>query len=198
MTEKMNTHTMDIQTLTKKEFENLFCTFYAQVVAFATGMLEDKDAGEDVAQEVFVYVWEKRNKLHLQEGIKSYLFRSAYTKSIDYLKKGTRADKISQKMLSAVTEEYRCYLDNDCEPLKKLFSKDFDENLQKLLEQLPEVKRRIFMLTYYEGLKAREVSELMDIPQRTVESHIYHTMRFLRTKISSSDFFLLFLLLRFF
>ncbi|MPM78116.1 hypothetical protein SDC9_125127 [bioreactor metagenome] len=90
------------------------------------------------------------------------------------------------------------YLENDCQPLKELFSKDFDEKLNALLAQLPEVRRQVFEMVYHEGLKAKEVSEILQMPQRTVESHIYLAMKFLRKHLSSSDFLILILFCKFF
>ena len=73
-------------------------------------------------------------------------------------------------------------------------SKDFYEQLHNLLEKLPTQRREVFILTYIEGLKAKEVSERLQIPQRTVESHIYLAIKYLRAHLSKNDFYILSLL----
>ncbi|WP_238869170.1 MULTISPECIES: RNA polymerase sigma-70 factor [Proteiniphilum] len=182
------------QTISQSLFEELFCCFYPKIAAYATTILDDKTVGEDIAQEVFVYVWEKRNELHMGEGFYSYLFQSAYSRCIDYIKKNSRLEKYVQEALLKSAIEYHSYIENDCQPLKELFSKDFEEQLNALLSQLPEARRRAFELVYRDGLKMNEVAEKLQMPQRTVESHIYLTIKYLRKHLSPYDFLLLMLI----
>jgi len=197
---KYNRHTSfsDSQTISQSQFEELFCRFYPQIAAYATVILDDKTAGEDIAQEVFAYMWEKRNTLHQGDGFHSYLFQSAYSRCIDYIKKNKQSEKYAQESLLQFAEEYQSYLENDGQPIKELFSKDFEETLNKLLEELPEARREVFNMVYRDGLKAKEVAEKLQMPQRTVESHIYLTLKFLRKRLSPSDFLILTLLCHFF
>lgn len=198
--EKHRSHisAIDLQTISELQFEELFCRFYPQVVSYATVILDDKTAGEDIAQEVFVYVWEKRKELHVGDGFYSYLFQSTYSRCIDYIHKNKRLEKYAKESLLKFAGEYQTYIDNDSQILKELFSKDFEEKLNTLLNQLPEARRRVFELIYYEGLKAKEVSEKLDMPQRTVESHIYLAMKYLREHLSPSDFLILALICKYF
>lgn len=184
--------------MSQLEFEELFCRFYPQVASYASVILDDRTAGEDIAQEVFVYIWEKRKELYVGSGFYSYLFQSAYTSCIDFINKKKRLDKYANESLLKFATEYRSYIDNDSQTLKELFSKDFEERLNSLLSNLPESRRKVFELIYHDGLKAKEVSEKLDIPQRTVESHIYLAMKYLRKHLSPSDFLFLALLCRFF
>jgi RNA polymerase sigma-70 factor (ECF subfamily) len=195
---KYNNHIPDLQEISKIKFEEIFCIYYSQVAAFASVILEDKAAGEDIAQEVFVYVWEKRKNLQIGKGFRSYLFQSAYTRAIDYIKRSKQFDKYSHKIFLQFAEEYSVYLEDESEPLKKLFSKDFEKKLNALLDFMPEIRRESFKLIYRDGLKAREVAEILKIPQRTVESHVYLTLKFLRKELSPSDFIVLLLTFTFF
>lgn len=198
MKRKADTSFSDSQTISHSQFEELFCRFYSQVAAYATAILDDKTAGEDIAQEVFVYTWEKRKSLHAGEGFHGYLFRSAYTRCIDYIRKNRRYEKHEQESLLRFADEYHGYLDNDANPIKELFSKDFEENLHALLAKLPEARRKVFSLVYHDGLKAREVADKLQMSQRTVESHIYLSLKYLRKHLTPSDFLALMLLCQFF
>ena len=199
MTKNNNyTSSVNLQTLSQSQFEELFCSFYPQVAAYATVILDNKTTGEDIAQEVFAYVWEKRKSLQVGTGFLSYLFQTAYSRCIDHIKKNSRLEEYARDSLLKFAEEYHTYLENDCQPLKELFSKDFDEKLNALLARLPEIRRQVFEMVYREGLKAKEVSEILQMPQRTVESHVYLAMKFLRKHLSPSDFLILTLLCRFF
>lgn len=177
----------------REAFNSLFRHYYPRVMAYVAAMVE-QEVAEDVVQDVFLHVWENRKKLYAGEGFHSYLFQAAYTCCIDYYRKTQSADKYNLHMESAYLEEYNALLRSDASVLEEIYSKDFYEQLHNLLEKLPTQRREVFILTYIEGLKAKEVSERLQIPQRTVESHIYLAIKYLRAHLSKNDFYILSLL----
>ena len=175
-------------------FRELFGTFYRYLVLYALRYVKQQEVAEDVVQDVFLHVWENRKKLYAGEGFHSYLFQAAYTRCIDYYRKTQSADKYNLHIEGAYLEEYNALLRSDASVLEEIYSKDFYEQLHNLLEKLPTQRREVFILTYIEGLKAKEVSERLQIPQRTVESHIYLAIKYLRAHLSKNDFYILSLL----
>ena len=145
-----------------------------------------------------MYVWENREKLNFSEGFHSYLFQSAYTRAIDYLRRNKLKHNYVDQSSQIFLNEYKNYLNSDNQTLKNLFSKDFEQKLNKLLNQLSEPRRKVFEMIYIDGLKAKEVAEKLQIPIRTVESHIYLTMKHLRKHLSLSDFMLIALFIEIF
>ena len=177
----------------REAFNSLFRHYYPRVMAYVAAMVE-QEVAEDVVQDVFLHVWENRKKLYAGEGFHSYLFQAAYTRCIDYYRKTQSAYKYNLHMEGAYLEEYNALLRSDASVLEEIYSKDFYEQLHNLLEKLPTQRREVFILTYIEGLKAKEVSERLQIPQRTVESHIYLAIKYLRAHLSKNDFYILSLL----
>lgn len=186
------------QVITKEQFEEIFCHFYPQIVAYTSKILDDHIAGEDIAQEIFVSVWEKRKKLHVGAGFHGYLFQMAYSRCIDYIERSRRLASYQKQSLLTFAEEYHRYLENDCQAIKMLYRKEFDEKLNELLGQLPEMRRKVFEMAYRENLKSKEIAAKLRIPQRTVESHIYLTMKHLRKKLSPADFLMILFFYHFF
>ncbi|WP_278623768.1 RNA polymerase sigma-70 factor [Parabacteroides gordonii] len=177
----------------REAFNSLFRHYYPRVMAYVAAMVE-QEVAEDVVQDVFLHVWENRKKLYIGEGFHSYLFQSAYTRCVDHYRKTQSTDKHKLYIENACLEECNALLKSEASVLKDIFSKDFYEQLHNLLEQLPSQRREVFILTYLDGLKAKEVSERLQIPQRTVESHIYLAIKYLRMHLSKNDFYLLSLL----
>ena len=66
-----------------------------------------------------------------------------------------------------------------------------NRHLYELLEHLPAQRREVFILTYIKGLTAKEVAEQTQMPQRTVESHLYLALRFLKGHMSRNDYYML-------
>lgn len=175
----------------QKWFEGLFCEYYPQIAAYVNTILLNRDAADDITQEVFMYVWEKRNHLYIDDKFHAYLFQTAYSRCIDYIRKNKQKVNYAQQAQLRYACEHKEFLDEGCLQIKTLFSKDFEETLNTLLNQLPETRRKVFEYVYREGLKTKEVSEKLDIPQRTVENHIYLTLKYLREHLSPFDFFIL-------
>lgn len=178
----------------REAFNSLFRHYYPRIMAYVSAMVE-QEVAEDIVQDVFLQVWENRKKLYIGEGFHSYLFQSAYTKCLDHFKKQQSAGKYSLHAEYAYLQEYGELLKAEASVMEELYTKDFYKRLYDLLDQLPAQRREVFILTYINGLKAKEVATLTQIPQRTVESHIYLTIKYLKEHMSKKDFYLLYTLL---
>ena len=139
----------------------------------------------------FLYVWENREKLYVSDGFHSYLFQSAYTRCLDYFKKNLSIEKYHSHTYEKYLEDYQNLLKGDDSVIEELSVKDFYRHLYELLEHLPAQRREVFILTYIKGLTAKEVAEQTQMPQRTVESHLYLALRFLKGHMSRNDYYML-------
>jgi len=159
-------------------------------MAYVASMVEQK-AAEDIVQDVFLYVWENREKLYVSDGFHSYLFQSAYTRCLDYFKKNLSIEKYHSHTYEKYLEDYQDLLKGDNPVIEELSVKDFYRHLYELLEHLPVQRREVFILTYIKGLTTKEVAEQTRMPQRTVESHLYLALRFLKGHMSRNDYYML-------
>ena len=154
----------------REAFNGVFRYYYPRIMAYTASMVEQK-AAEDIVQDVFLYVWENREKLYVSDGFHSYLFQSAYTRCLDYFKKNLSIEKYHSHTYEKYLEDYQNLLKGDDSVIEELSVKDFYRHLYELLEHLPAQRREVFILTYIKGLTAKEVAEQTQMPQRTVESH---------------------------
>lgn len=177
----------------RKAFDDMFRHFYPRMMSYVATLVE-QEVAEDIVQDVFLNIWENRKKIYVGEGFHSYLFQSAYTRCVDHYRKTQSAGKNKLQAEAMGWEEYAGLLCSDASVLEDMYSKDFYEQLHNLLEQLPAQRREVFILTYIEGLKSKEVADRLQMPQRTVESHIYLAIKFLKAHMSKQDFYLFSLL----
>lgn len=190
-------HTMIKMGIENREgFDNLFRHYYPRLKSYVSSFVEDSVA-EDITQDVFLYVWENRKKIYVGPAFHSYLFQAGYTRSIDYLKKQQSVTGFSSLIQHEITQIYETLAVNEGDILENLYSEDFYEKLYTLLELIPEQRRNVFLMAYMDGLKTKEIAANLDIPQRTVESHIYLTLKFLKEHFEKKDFFLLLLLIQY-
>jgi len=180
----------DIKRGNRNAFNEFFYFYFPRLLAYTSSIVDQKNA-EDITQDVFVYVWENRKRLNITKGFHSYLFQAAYTRCIDYLKKNQSAEKYNSQLMLEHARLYSEFANEKNSVLEELYTKDFYKQLYALLDEIPVQRREVFILAYINGMKAKEVAELLKIPQRTVESHLYLTLKFLKKNLASKDFIIL-------
>ena len=79
------------------------------------------------------------------------------------------------------------------EVFEKLGRKDLFEKILDLSDELPEIRKKVFRLSYLNDMPSKDISELLGLPLRTVENHLYQSLKYLRSKTSPLDFVLLFI-----
>ena len=157
-------------------FGRLFNLFYVRLCLYAESIVRDSSAAEDIVQNVFCLLWEKRESLNIGTSVKSYLYRSVYNNALNVLKH----DRVKQDFLKFI-QEYRS--ESEFEP-RELIDRESREALlqevDKAIEQLPGQCREVFLLSRFSGKKAPEIAEIMHLSLRTVENHLYRATRQLR------------------
>ena len=169
-----STHT-SFKIESKSDFENLFNDHYSNLCAYANNFLKDADASEEVVQEVLFKLWTNRKSIIITSSIKSYLFRAVRNASLNVLK---HID---------IREDYK--IQNEYEMQDSLSSEDemivseLDQKIRGTIDLLPIERKKIFILSRYDGLKYKEIAEKLNISVSTVENQMVKALKFLRTEL---------------
>lgn len=149
---------------------------------FYAGKYVDTTTAEDLVQDVFLKIWQKRMFLFLREGLKTYLYRSVQHACLDYLKhQDVKSDYIAATVTKLKIEEI--YYNDDPQ---YLFTEDERlSNIYKEMDKLPEKCREIFMMSYLEERKTPEIAVLLNISPRTVEAQLYKALKTLRSVLGA-------------
>lgn len=176
------------------DFEQVYLSYFAKMKRFAKEyVLSDEDA-ENIVQDVFLVLWEKKELLPLSNNILAYLFTSIRNRCLDFLR-----HKIVQKEAEdKIQEEYRLALRLKYYSLGELdegiFEKDdVEQLLSKAMEALPDKCREIFLKSKLEGKKQKEIAEELNISINTVETQMGIAYKKLRNELK--DYFPLFIFL---
>jgi len=158
------------------DFEKLFKSHYSQLCSYANLFLNDPDASEDIVQEVFFKLWKNRAELSINTTIKSYLFRAVRNGCLNVI------DHLS------IRDAYKVFNEEDINrsqenPIDETVVSELEQRIKETIDQLPTERRKIFILSRYEGLKYREIAEQLNISVKTVENQMYQALRFLREKL---------------
>ena len=137
-------------------------------IYFKCGNIEQ---AEDVAQEAFLKLWEKREEIK-QETVLSYLFRIAHNIFLNQIKREQLSFNFINQSLSKGIDH--------TSPEFEMEMKEFDIKLQKALAELPEINRITFLMNRVEGLKYKEIAERLDVSIKTIEKRMQKALNQLK------------------
>ncbi len=164
-------------TVDLSEFEMLFKSHYSELCAYANKYLDDLAAAEETVQSLFVKLWENREEVQFEKSARAYLYTA------------TRNSCFNQLRHIKVKEEYKKH--NQIEMEQERYTVDdeyqaveLDEKIRKSIDRLPEGRRRIFILSRFEGLKYKEIAEKLKISIKTVENQMGSAIKHLKNDLS--------------
>lgn len=146
-------------------FELLFKRYYPRLHKFVNGMLKDYNAAEDVAQDIFMKLWQNRHFLDTRKSVKNYLFVLARNEILDILKSKYNT---SVKLHPNLTDDDKT----------AVAYKDVSDYvgvgaiIRNEIGKLPPKRREVFILSRYMHLSNAEIAEKCNLSVRTVEKHI--------------------------
>lgn len=158
-----------------KAYESLFQEHYESLVRYAYKMIRDEMVAQELAQEVFIYIWEKREQIVLTGPIKNYLFSATKNKSINWLR--LELPKIQNSLDVEQVE-----LINP-EKTEGLSPEKIKTMVDKAVALLPNKCREIFVLSKFGGLTYDEIAEEMDLSKKTVENQMGIALKKLRESL---------------
>ncbi|MEO0331838.1 MAG: RNA polymerase sigma-70 factor, partial [Bacteroidota bacterium] len=161
-------------------FSRLFFAYEKKLYFFSYKLLQSHADAEEVVQEVFLRIWDKRATLDEQRSFNAYLITIA--KNIIY-------NRASRK----VTEHaYREYLQRVAPSARHQTEEvvnfsDLNTISHRFISQLPEKRRKIFLLSRFEGLNNQEIAQQLNISVSTVENQMNKALKVLKTRFSQYD-----------
>jgi RNA polymerase sigma-70 factor (ECF subfamily) len=166
----------------KKTYEQLFLDNYKNLVLYAKKFVMETETARDLVQDVFIYLWDKREKLNIDKSLSSYLFRAVHNACINYLKReATKENYIKQFLINLNEGAYKTSASEDAYEL--VVHKDLSERIEWIIETLPEQCRNIFRMSRFRGMKNKEIAEIYSISPRTVETQIYRALKVLKENL---------------
>ncbi|MDO8928587.1 MAG: RNA polymerase sigma-70 factor [Bacteroidota bacterium] len=172
-----------IKTGDQKALEFLFSIYFPRMNDFARNVVKDDGISQDIVQEVFVKVWEKKAEIE-SLNIEAFLFRLVRNRCIDYIKHlkvvNNRLKEIH--IASKYEELYRIdFVGN--EPYV-LIEAELKRKIEKTIQDLPDRCREVFILSRMNGLKNKEIAEKLDINIKNVERHLSRALQSFRANFS--------------
>lgn len=172
-------------------FDQLFCKYGSSLFSFVVSILKDEFDAEEVVQDVFLKIWEKRRDLDESLSFKSYLFTIALNTTKNRYRKKLHAERYKQELALQLNINHTSDID-------VIEYKNLLDYVDKIIDKLPPSRREIFILSKKDGLKNPEIAKLMNISEQTVKNQLVSAIKFLRSESVRDDnelgllFFLIF------
>ena len=176
-------------------FEEVYVSYFSRMKHFAMEYVLSVEDAENIVQDVFVDLWERRDLLAFNMNLVAYLFTSIKNKCIDFL----RHKLIAKQVTDRIQEEYQFTLKLKLASLEAFNQSVFsEEDVEKLateiINTLPEKCREIFVKSRIEGKKHAEIAAELNISTKTVENQMTIAYKKLRSSLKDYLPLLLFLL----
>lgn len=164
-----------LEHLSEEEFRKAFAEFYKPIRSFIYYKCGDVDTAEDITQDVFMKLWETRNKID-KRTIKAYLYTIAQNTTINHIKR----QQLLYKFQKLPTQ------DRDYDSPEKLLEiAEYEERVSSVIASLPEGGREVFLMNRLEDLTYNEIADRLGLSVKAVEKRMSKVLRILREKLGT-------------
>jgi RNA polymerase sigma-70 factor (ECF subfamily) len=157
-------------------FEKLFKTHFKSLYAYAYTIVKEEMVAEEMVQNVFFKIWEKKGGSEIQSPALAYLYKSVYHESLNYLKH----QKVRAAYQAHTVHQMKNHTDSAS---KKIMLSELEQQINKALSELPEQCRTIFQMSRFEELKYQEIADKLGLSIKTVENQMGKALKILRLKL---------------
>jgi len=155
----------------QKSFNTVFELYYERLLNYCIHYVKNRETAEEIVSDVFVKIWLGRK--HISNILKPdvYLFTAVRNNALNYLRTFSDTKVV---YLEASQKEAILHWDD---PEKELEKKEIHLEFQRAIETLPDQSKLIFRLVKEEGLKCKEVAEILQISTRSVENQVFRAIK---------------------
>lgn len=157
-------------------YEVIFKEFYRPLSLFANKYLQDVEMSKDLVQEMFFYLFEKRETLNIHTSLKSFLYQSVKNRCLNQLKSSKLHEAHHKVILNA--QSINLVEDDEVEMA------ELEDRIASIVAEMPPQTKRVFEMSRFDGIDNQAIADELNISKRTVETHISSALRRLRENLS--------------
>jgi RNA polymerase sigma-70 factor, ECF subfamily len=154
-------------------FEKLFYKYHAKLFNFSFRLLRSKQEAENIVQQTFLKVWEYRENLDENSSFSGFLFKVSHNQVFNQFR-----SRLNHRYYLEYLMEYAETLENTVD--RQIDYTELEAYVHKLLQQLPERRKEIFLLSREQGLSYKEIADKLDISENTVDTQIRKVLNYFR------------------
>lgn len=159
-------------------FERLYTGLWSKLYSVAFNYVRDKETAQEIVQETFIRLWDKRKQLGSVKDIGAFSMRSLQFRIYDHFDK----KQVEQRYLRVASKNYSWNVDDVHQQV------EYDETFNLLnteIEKLPDTTRRIFRLSRFDHFTNEEIAKTLRLSVKAVEYHISRSLKHLRLRLGN-------------
>ncbi len=166
-------------------FKNLVQQYQNKVINTCFKFVQNKEDAEDVAQEVFIEVYQSISGFREEAKLSTWIYRIAVTKSLDFIRRKKRKKRFSQlhSILGFENQSEEIPAPESSNPHTVIENQERSQILQQAIDSLAENQKIAVTLNKYEGFSYNEIAEIMETSLSAVESLIHRAKKNLLKKL---------------
>lgn len=161
------------------DFSNLYRKYYVLLCLIAEHIVRNRPDAEEVVSDVFIRLWNCRERIKITTSLKAYLIRSVQNTALNYLEKN-KNDRLTD---SISISDYKILAWDSDYPLGHIYEEEIMTLLDEGIKSLPCACREIFMLSRKENMKYCEIAEMLGITVNTVKTQVKIALGILRVHL---------------
>ena len=161
-------------------FDQIYEQYSHKLFSFVLKILKNEAEADDIVQEVFVKIWESRDKLGDYKLLNSYIFTIAYNNSIDLIRKRINTNKYLEYLKNSSVVQ------NTPKSISEIEFNELSIQVEKMIANLPDRQKQVYLLHREQNLTYPEIAEKLGISKNTVENHMVKALKYLRQNMNNS------------
>lgn len=157
-------------------FTTIFHIYERRVYHFVFSYTKSEFTSEEIVQEVFLQLWEKRSRLDVNKSFHSFIFTMARNRTFNYLRDASKRKSLRKELWQRTVEQYE-------QIEKELVFEEYMELVENIVHDLPVNKRSVYVLSKQEGKTHVEISALLGISVKTVKNHLWETTKLIKVQL---------------
>lgn len=167
-------------------YDELFKIYGIRVYKFAFSYLKSKEDAEEIVQNSFFKIWDRRKTLDCYQCFKTFLFTIAFNEIMTQFRNKAKEKKYREYYLINASAYF------DLEQI--ILCNDLQNQIEKVIQKLPPRRRQIFIMRKEDHLTYKEIAEELGISSKTVENNLNQAVKFLKSRLEKSALLFLFLI----
>lgn len=172
-------------------FEQIYHAYWSDLYNYAYNILRDKIICEEIVQETFVSLWNRRQDLKITHSLQAYLFTAVKFQVFNYMK----SEKVKRDYATSYVTFRESLVDNSNE--ENIHLTDLRGLIENEVAKLPEKCQQIFRLSRNDHQSIKTIAEMLNISHKTVENQLTKALKQLRSSLGQFFSLVLFILVAF-
>lgn len=162
----------------RNSFESIFKRYYIQLYNYGRKIYNDDVIVRDSIQDLFLYIWEKKNHLSRVESVKAYLLTSLRREIIKKVRKKKKASRNLRYLKNKSVAEFQLTYQDFM--VSKEIKRESHDKMIRALNELPPQKKEVIYLRFYNGMDFQEIAMIMELDEQTIHNYLYLALSRLR------------------